>query len=243
MGEDLKPEDFPAEEKSFDDEVWEKNFNKKTKLAVFTFLLTVIAIAVLGMFENLRPNVMINGVKTPMDVSSMIIILMFSLSAIIIFICGIKPTKIYEEQTFRMGGNIITSIFGISWISSTFIACNKNLIMSFVSSMGAEHVWIFGFFVFILSVFITSHTASILTLFPLGVMLGISPLSLLALIPAIDSVFILPSFPTIQVALDVDKTGSTHVGKFLINHSFIRPGMVAVVVGLIVAHLLVRILC
>jgi anaerobic C4-dicarboxylate transporter-like protein len=240
MGEDLKPEDFPVDEKSLDDNLLKESFNKKTKIAVLFFLLTVIIIAILGIFENLRPTSIVNGVRTPMDITSMMVILTFSLSAIIIFFCGVKPSKIFEEQTFRMGGSVISSVFGISWISSTFIACNKAMIISFVSSVGAEHVWIFGVFVFILSIFITSHTAAILTLYPLGLMLGISPLSLLALTPAIDSVFILPSFPTIQVALEVDKTGSTHVGKYLINHSFIRPGMVTVIIGIIVSHLVVH---
>ena len=239
MGEDLTEIDFPEEENKLDDGLLEKNFNTKTKIAVVTFLCAVILIAVLGIFENLRPKVVVDGVKISMDLTSMIILLMFSLSAIIMFICNIKPTKIFEQQTFNIGGNVITAIFGISWLSSTFISCNKAFILSFVSNVVADHTWIFGIFVFILAIFMTSHTASILTLLPLGLTFGISPMSLLALVPTIDSVFVFPSYPSIQAALAIDKTESTRVGKYIINHSFIRPGLVAVSVGLIVSHLLV----
>lgn len=240
VGEDLKDSDFPPDtDIDTDDNALQQSFNSKTKIAVFTFLFSVILIAILGIFENLRPQITVNGVKNYMDLTSLIILLMFSISAIMLFICNIKPSKIFNEESFKIGGNIVTTIFGISWLSSTFIACNKMLIMNFISTIVADHVWIFGIFIFLLSIFMMSHTAAILTLFPLGVTLGISPMSLLALVPAVDSVFILPSYPNIQAALAIDKTKSTHVGKYIINHSFIRPGLVAVSVGLIVAHLLV----
>ncbi|MDR2402196.1 MAG: hypothetical protein LBD32_01900, partial [Cytophagales bacterium] len=238
-GEDLTEDVFSEDEKKFDDDSIKKYFNTRTKIAVFTFLGAVILIAVLGIFENLRPKVIVAGEKTSMDLTSMIILLMFSLSAIVLFICNIQPTKIFEEQTFHIGGNTITSIFGISWLSSTFIACNKTFLVSFISNVVADHAWIFGIFIFVLTIFTTSHSASILSLFPLGLTLGISPMTLLALYPAIDSVFILPSYPSIQAALAVDKTGSTQIGKYIINHSFVRPGLVAVSVGLIVSLLLV----
>ncbi|WP_315814536.1 hypothetical protein [Paraflavitalea speifideaquila] len=52
----------------------------------------------------------------------------------------------------------------------------------------------------------------------------------------------MPGYPTLVAAMDFDRTGTTRIGKFVINHSFIVPGMVAITVTIAVAFLLSSIL-
>ncbi len=231
-----KGENIKADEALARESIVKREFSWRTKMAVWGFLFAVVFIAMLGVFKDLRPHFAGESV----DLTLLVIILMLALSGIIVLICGIKPGNIFSTQTFSIGGNMAFAIFGISWLSGTFFAANDALIKSTISSLVANNTWIFAAFVLILAPFIVSHTASILTFFPLGAALGIPAINLLALIPTIDTVFLFPSYPSIQIVLELDKTGSTSVGKYVINHSFVRPGIVAISVSLTLTHIFIH---
>jgi len=62
--------------------------------------------------------------------------------------------------------------------------------------------------------------------------------ALIAIFPAVNSDFVLPGYPTLLAAINFDRTGSTKIGKFVINHSFLVPGVVSIVVAIGVGFLI-----
>ena len=102
--------------------------------------------------------------------------------------------------------------------------------------------WLFGLALFVMSILLFSQAATIRAMLPLGIALGISPYMLIALFPAVNGYFFIPNYPTVVAAINFDRTGTTHIGKYVLNHSFMMPGMVATIVSIVVGMLLIQVL-
>ena len=76
-------------------------------------------------------------------------------------------------------------------------------------------------------------------LVPLGIALSISPWMLIALFPAVNGYFFIPNYPTVVAAINFDRTGTTRIGKYVLNHSFMMPGLVCTIVSIAVGLLLI----
>ncbi len=101
--------------------------------------------------------------------------------------------------------------------------------------------WLFCLALFIMSILLYSQAATVRAVMPLGVALGLSPYLLIALFPAVNGYFFIPNYPTIVAAINFDRTGTTHIGKYVLNHSFMMPGLVASAVAIGVGLLLINI--
>ena len=100
--------------------------------------------------------------------------------------------------------------------------------------------WLFALALFIMSILLYSQAATVRAVMPLGIALGISPMMLIALFPAVNGYFFIPNYPTIVAAINFDRTGTTRIGKWILNHSFMMPGLVATAVGIAVGLLLIQ---
>ena len=60
-----------------------------------------------------------------------------------------------------------------------------------------------------------------------GIALGISPYMLIAMFPAVNGYFFIPNYPTVVAAINFDRTITTRIGKYILNHSFMMPGIVS----------------
>jgi anaerobic C4-dicarboxylate transporter len=141
-----------------------------------------------------------------------------------------------------MKGGLVAliSILGVSWMGSSFFEGNQQAVVAGISSAIQAHPWVFAVGLFALSVLLFSQAATIVTLVPVGLALGLSPALLVGAYSAVNGIFFLPTYGTVLAAVSFDQTGTTRIGKYLLNHSFMLPGLVATVAGTIVAMALAQ---
>ena len=215
---------------------------KSSKISCVLFLFAAIFVVLLGSIEKLRPGWTIDGKFTRMPMPATIEIVMLTAAACILLICKADVEKVVSGNVFKAGASAVVAIFGIAWMGDTFFQGNAKFITGHISEMVHTAPWLFVFALFILSILLYSQAATVQTLMPVGVALGISPPLLVAMFPAVNGYFFIPNYPTVVAALNFDETGTTHVGKYLLNHSFMLPGLVstgaAVIIGTLLSSLL-----
>ncbi|MGF9976954.1 anaerobic C4-dicarboxylate transporter [Viridibacillus arvi] len=213
-----------------------------SKLSVVLFLLAAVLIVVLGSFEQLRPGWDIDGVFTPLSMPVTIEIVMLTIAALIIIGCKANVDEIVSGSVFKAGASAVVAIFGIAWMGDTFFNGNAELINSSISGLVTAAPWLFAIALFVLSILLYSQAATVRTLMPLGVTLGINPALLIAMFPAVNGYFFIPNYPTVVAAINFDRTGTTRIGKYILNHSFMVPGLVstisAIIIGIILSSVL-----
>lgn len=209
----------------------------RAKLSVILFLAATFLIVLFGSIPGMRP--VFDG--TPVGMPAVIEILMLSTAAIIMLCCridGISPTR---GSVFIAGMQAVIAIFGIAWMGDTFINGNMAQLTGSIRGMVQQMPWLFCLALFIMSILLYSQAATVRAVMPLGVALGLSPYLLIALYPAVNGYFFIPNYPTIVAAINFDRTGTTHIGKYVLNHSFMMPGLVASAVAICVGLLLINI--
>ena len=135
-------------------------------------------------------------------------------------------------------GTAVVSVFGVVWMSATFIENNAGIIKQVFGGIAQQYPWTFAIAIFIMGAFIFSQAGTTRTMVPLAITLGILNPALIAMFPAVNSDFVLPGYPTLQAGVSFDRTGTTTIGKYLVNHSFIRPGVIAISVAIAMGFLL-----
>ena len=134
----------------------------------------------------------------------------------------------------------LISIAGLGWLGSSFFEGNKQLIISSISGAVQQHPWVFALGLFALSILLASQAATVVTLMPVGVALGIGAPALVAMFPAVNGYFFLPTYATLLAAISFDQTGTTRIGKYILNHSFMLPGIVATTSSVVIGFLLAK---
>ena len=163
--------------------------------------------------------------------------------AILIVLAGKVPLKnVPKGSIFAAGINAVIAIFGIAWMGSTFYVGNAEAINGALAGMVASAPFLFAVALFLMSIMLFSQAATVTTLYPVGIALGMNPMLLVAMFPAVNGYFFLPNYPTEVAALGFDRTGTTHVGKYVINHSFQLPGWITTVVAIAVAYAITLVL-
>jgi anaerobic C4-dicarboxylate transporter len=156
-------------------------------------------------------------------------IVMLGAAALMMLFCRASPADIAAGSVFRAGGIAVVAILGLAWMGSTFFEANRELIQSTLADTVQRYPWMFAVALFALSVLLYSQAATVAALMPLGITLGIDPIYLIAMFPAVNGYFFLPTYGTIVAAIQFDQTGTTRIGRYLLNHSFMIPGLVATV--------------
>jgi anaerobic C4-dicarboxylate transporter DcuA len=212
--------------------------NTGSKLSVMFFLLAAVLVVLLGSFEELRPAWTIDGVLTRMTMPAAIEIVMLTIAALIIIFCKPKVEEIVSGSVFKAGAAAVVAIFGIAWMGDTFFQGNMALISGSISDLVTAAPWLFAVALFALSILLYSQAATVRTLMPLGITLGINPALLIAMFPAVNGYFFIPNYPTVVAAINFDRTGTTRIGKYILNHSFMVPGLVATIGAVAIGILL-----
>ena len=162
-----------------------------------------------------------------------------SAAAVIMLSCRVTGEKVAHSSVFSAGMQAVVAIFGIAWLGDTFIQGTLTEIKPAVEQIVTQMPWLFGLALFVMSILLYSQAATVRAFMPLGIALGLSPMLLIALFPAVNGSFFIPNYPTLVAAINFDRTGSTRIGKFILNHSFMKPGLVATVVSVAVGLLLI----
>jgi len=214
----------------------------KTSVLVFTFaiILIVVAGAFPGLVPRFEPGPRTLAVSADGSLSMVTIISVITLmaSAAMMLITKTSTSDVTKASLFTSMASAVVSVFGVVWMSSTFMHSNNDLIQKALGGIVSDYPWTFAIAVFIMGVLMFSQAATTKTMMPLGIALGLPPAALIAIFPAVNSDFVLPGYPTLLAAINFDRTGSTRIGKFVVNHSFNLPGIVAIGVAIAVGFLL-----
>lgn len=209
-----------------------------SKIAVFLFLTGVLLIVLLGSFENLRPTWINHGELIRMNMAVSIEMIMLSVAALIIILCRPNVENIVGGSIFQAGVTAVIAIFGIAWMGDTFFHGNLELISHSIIGLVTAAPWLFAIALFVLSILLYSQAATVRTLMPLGIALGIHPGLLIAMFPAVNGYFFIPNYPTVVAAINFDRTGTTKIGKYVLNHSFMIPGLVSTISAISIGMIL-----
>ena len=207
------------------------------RISVIIFIAATLLIVLFGSIPAMRP--MFNG--TALDMPAIIEILMLCAAAVILFISRTDGIKATQGSVFPAGMQAVIAIFGIAWMGDTFINGNITELTGSIEGIVRQMPWLFGLALFVMSILLYSQAATVRAIVPLGIALGISPMMLIALFPAVNGYFFIPNYPTVVAAINFDRTGTTGIGKWILNHSFMMPGMVATIVSIVVGLLLVQV--
>ena len=216
--------------------------HRKALWAVCLFLAATAGIVLFGSVEALRPVFHTSAGNVTMEMSHIIEILMLTAAGLILLLTRTDGIKAAQGSVFQAGMQAVVAIFGIAWMGDTFINGNMEALKGSVEQFVAEMPWLFGIALFVMSILLFSQAATIRALLPLGISLGISPAVLIALFPAVNGYFFIPNYPTVVAAINFDRTGTTRIGKYVLNHSFMAPGLIATGVSVGLGLLLVQVL-
>ena len=209
----------------------------KAQLSVGLFLAATFLIVLFGSIPSLRPTF---G-ETTLGMPALIEILMLTAAALILILTKTDGIKATQGSIFPAGMQAVIAIFGIAWMGDTFINGNIAQLTSSIEGIVTEMPWLFGVALFVMSILLYSQAATVRAIVPLGIALGMSPMMLIALFPAVNGYFFIPNYPTVVAAINFDRTGTTGIGKYILNHSFMMPGLVATIVSLAVGLLMIQV--
>ncbi|WP_311418413.1 anaerobic C4-dicarboxylate transporter [Haemophilus parahaemolyticus] len=247
MGKELK--DDPEYQRRLQDPKYADTFNstassteievsKTAKISVSLFLFGALLVVLMGAMPSLRP--VFDG--KPMGMAHTIEIIMLSIGALIIFTCKPDGTEITKGSVFHAGMRAVIAIFGIAWLGDTLMQAHMDEVKDLVKGLVETAPWAFAFALFVLSVLVNSQGATVATLFPLGIALGIPAPVLIGVFVAVNGYFFVPNYGPIIASIDFDTTGTTKIGKYIFNHSFMLPGLLSMAFCLVFGLLLSNVL-
>ncbi|EAH9810572.1 anaerobic C4-dicarboxylate transporter [Campylobacter jejuni] len=222
---------------------------KSNWVAMWIFLGAIALVALLGVFDFLRPNwgqvvkndiPQVDALGNPkMDVLSMVsVIQMFMLLAgsLIIIFTKTDVKKIGSNEIFKSGMIALVAVFGISWMADTMFAVHTPMMKAALGDIVKEHPWTYAVMLLLISKFVNSQAAAISAFVPLALGIGVEPGVIVAFAAACYGYYILPTYPSDLATIQFDRSGTTHIGKFVINHSFILPGLIGVITSCIAGY-------
>ncbi len=202
------------------------------------FLLAIAMVVLLGIFPELKPEHMVKGEPHQIETANAIMIVMLAVAGLTMIAFQAGAETAVKGSIMKGGVTAFISILGVSWLGSSLFEGNRAAIVGGISGIIQQAPWVFALGLFVLSILLMSQAATVVTLMPVGVALGLSPWLLVGLYPAVNGYFFLPTYGTTLAAVSFDQTGTTRIGKWLLNHSFMRPGLVATVTSTALAVLL-----
>ncbi|SMO73267.1 anaerobic C4-dicarboxylate transporter [Solitalea koreensis] len=217
---------------------------KKAKQAVIIFGVTILLIVLSGTFPQIIPDTAAGSVNFHVNADgtlkmvTVIETIALSAAALMLIVTRTNAAKITKASLFNSMSSALVSVFGVVWMAATFMDANKQIIADSLGKITAAYPWSFTVAIFVMGVLMFSQGATTKAMMPLGLALGLPAASLIAMFPAVNSFFLIPGYPTLLAAINMDKTGTTKVGSFVVNHSFLLPGLVATIVSIGVGFLL-----
>ena len=165
-------------------------------------------------------------------------IVMISAAALMIIFCKAKPKKAVAGPVWQSGMVAVVAIYGIAWLADTYFSNYMSEMQTMLSDIVKEYPWSIAFVFFMVSVLINSQGAVVVAMLPLAYKLGIDGPVLLGVLPAVYGYFFIPNYPSDIATVNFDRSGTTVIGKYLLNHSFMMPGLISVITSTIVAYIL-----
>ena len=213
---------------------------QRAKISVIIFLIGVFSIMLFGFIDALRPSFVTDGKLQKMEMTHVIEIIMMTVAGLILIFTRIEVNKIIKGSVFLAGMQAVIAIFGIAWMGDTFFDGNAKFIEDNIENIVTHYPFLFAIALFVMSILLFSQSSTVKTLYPMAVTtLHLPALSLIAMFPAVNGYFFIPNYPTVVAAINFDRTGTTCIGKYVLNHSFQIPGFVSTIVAIAVGYFII----
>ncbi|MEE9952095.1 anaerobic C4-dicarboxylate transporter [Enterobacter quasihormaechei] len=218
----------------------DQRFPKQAYWSTWIFFAGIAVVVLLGAVPALRPAFEIKGKMTALSMNLVIQMMMLIAGAVMLMTCKVNASAISNGAVFKAGMVAIFSVFGVAWMSDTFFQAHLDELKMALEGVVKSHPWTYAIVLFLVSKLVNSQAAALTAVAPMGLMLGIDPKMLVAFFPASYGYFVLPTYPSDLACIGFDRSGTTRIGKFIINHSFILPGLIGVSCACVVSYLLVQ---
>ena len=211
----------------------DKDIPQSAKNAVFVFLGALAIIVMFAIFPGLLPSW--DGKSLKMNL--VIQIVMIAAAALMILFCKALPKKAVSGPVWQSGMVAVVAIYGIAWMADTYFSNYMPEIQAMLEGIVKEYPWSIALVFFMVSVLINSQGAVVVSMLPLAYSLGIAGPVLLGVLPSVYGYFFIPNYPSDIATVNFDRSGTTVIGKYLLNHSFMMPGLICVITSTIVAYM------
>ncbi len=216
----------------------DKRIAPEAKRAVYVFMLALGVIVMLSVLQIFGINILPSWDGKPLKMNLVIQIVMISAAALMIIFCRAQPKKAVAGPVWQSGMVAVVAIYGIAWMADTYFSNYMPEIQAMLENIVKSHPWTIAIVFFLVSVLINSQGAVVVSMLPLAYSLGIEGPILLGVLPSVYGYFFIPNYPSDIATVNFDRSGTTIIGKYLLNHSFMMPGLICVFVSTIVAYAL-----
>jgi len=217
----------------------DRTFSREAFLSTWIFFAGIATVVVLGAFSGLRPSFTVDGETEKLSMNLVIQMAMLVAGAVILLTCKVKAAEIQNGSVFKAGMTAIFAVFGVAWMADTFFSAHIDALQDSLAGVVQGAPWTYAIVLFVVSKLVNSQAAALVAVAPIGLALGVEPALIIAFFGASYGYFILPTYPSDLACIGFDRTGTTRIGKFVINHSFIIPGLISVFTSCVVGYTLV----
>ncbi|GAB3457483.1 anaerobic C4-dicarboxylate transporter [Insolitispirillum peregrinum] len=214
----------------------DKSLHRDQWIAMWIFLGAIAVVALLGAFPSLRPA--FDG--KPMSMVLTIQMFMLLAGSLITILTKTDPSTIGKSEVFRAGMIAVVAVFGIAWMADTVFEAHLPELKAILTEFVKAHPWAYAVVLLMVSKLVNSQAAAITAMVPVGLAIGVPPGYILAYAAASYGYYILPTYPSDLAAIQFDRSGTTHIGKYVINHSFILPGLIGVATSCLIGMVLAK---
>jgi anaerobic C4-dicarboxylate transporter DcuB len=212
----------------------DKTLSSSQWTAMWIFLSAIAVVAIMGAFQSLRP--LVDG--KPLSMVLSIQMFMLLAGALIILFTKTDPSSIGKTEVFRAGMIAVVAVFGIAWMADTVFEANLPVLKAALTELVKTKPWTYAIALLLVSKLVNSQAAAVSAMVPVGLAIGVPPGYVVAFAAASYGYYILPTYPSDLAAIQFDRSGTTHIGKYVINHSFILPGLIGVSTSCVIGYLL-----
>lgn len=226
--------------------VLDRSISREAKRSVYIFLAALAVIVFYSVMQmcgmDIRPRFPnAAGDLKPIGMNIIIQIVMIAAAAFMIILCKASPKKAVSGMVWQSGMVAVVAIYGIAWLADTYFSNYLPELQGSLSGLVQQYPWMIAFAFFLVSVLINSQGAVVVAMLPLAYSLGIPGPVLLGVLPSVYGYFFIPNYPSDIATVNFDRSGTTRIGKYLLNHSFMMPGLVSVGVATLVGMLITTI--
>ena len=213
--------------------------------SVWIFLGTIAAVMAFATLISPTVNILHTGLgrsgaegSYSWGATDGIIALMLTAAVIIMMVCHVRPADVIEAPVFKAGMNSVICVLGVAWLGTTYVNGHMDVIKRYAGNLLNNHAWLFVIIVFVAAALLYSQASTAKAIMPIAFALGMAPRSILMAFPAVSALFILPTYPTLVAAVQMDDTGSTRLGNYVFNHPFFLPGTATIALAAVFAFLM-----
>lgn len=210
---------------------------RNAKLSTYIFILGVVIVVLSGFFPALRTPL---GADKAVGMAMFLQIFMLATASVILVVTKANLSTAISSPIMKAGLTAAIAIFGLAWMGDSFISAHKAVWIESTEGLMESYPWIFAGFLCFMAIVLNSQAATVRAVMPLGLALGLSPQTLLGMFPAVDCVFFFPTSGPLVGTVSFDLSGTTKIGKYVLNHSFMLPGWVATISAIIAGLTLVQ---